>query len=108
MHHRIVSVLRRLQNAPAQQLDRPEILDACRQVQHTWRSCLLDPVALIPWFLTPILPGNTAITHLIRIRGLAFTASASCQARSRWPLALFQELLRRVADRLRPAIDHTG
>jgi hypothetical protein len=108
MHHRIVSVLRRLQNAPAQQLDRPEILDACRQVQHTWRSCLLDPVALIHLFLTQILHGNTAITHLVRISGLSFSGSAYCQARSRLPLALFQELLRRVADRIRPAIDDTG
>ena len=108
MHHRIVSVLRRLQNAPAQQLDRPEILDACRQVQHTWRSCLLDPVALIHLFLTQILHGNTAITHLVRISGLSFTSSAYCQARSRLPLALFQELLRRVAARIRPAIDDAG
>ena len=43
MHHRIVSVLRRLRNAPAQQLDRPEILDACRQVKHTWRHLPARP-----------------------------------------------------------------
>src|SRR3954453_8543224 len=108
MHHRIVSVLRRLKDAPAQQLDRPEILDACRQVRHTWRSCLLDPVALIHLFLAQILHGNTAITHLVRISGRSFTGPAYCQARSRLPLALFQELLRRVADRIRPAIDDTG
>jgi Transposase DDE domain len=108
MHHRIVSILRRLQNAPAQQLDRPQILDACRQVHHTWRSCLLDPVTLIHLFLTQILHGNTAIAHLVRISGLAFTASAYCQARCRLPLALFRELLRRIADRVRPALDDTG
>jgi Transposase DDE domain len=108
MHHRIVSVLRRFQKAPAQQLDRPEILDACRHVKHTWRSCLLDPVAIIHLFLNQILHGNTAITHLVRISGLSFTGSAYCQARSRLPLALFQELLRRVAERIRPEIDDTG
>ena len=43
MHYRIVSILRRFQNAPAQQLDRPEILDACRQVNHTWRSVCSTP-----------------------------------------------------------------
>ena len=32
MHHRIVSVLRRFRNAPAQQLDRPEILDIAELV----------------------------------------------------------------------------
>jgi hypothetical protein len=108
MHHRIVSVLRRLKDAPAQQLDRPEIVDACRQVKHTWRSCLLDPVALIHLFLNQILHGNTAINHLIRITGLSFTASAYCQARSRLPLAVFRELLRRVADRIKPVIDDSG
>ena len=108
MHHRIVSVLRRLQNAPAQQLDRPQILDACRHVQHSWRTCPLDPVALIHLFLDQILRGNTAITHLVRISGRCFTASAYCQARSRLPLALFRELLRRVAARITPAIDETG
>ena len=108
MHHRIVSILRRLKSAPARQLDRPEILDACRQVHHTWRHCLLDPVALIHLFLNQILRGNTAINHLVRISGRSFTASAYCQARSRLPLALFRELLRRVADRIRPAIDDHG
>jgi Transposase DDE domain len=108
MHQRIVSVLRRIQNAPAQQLDRPEIVDACRQVKHSWRTCLLDPVALIHLFLLQILRGNTAITHLIRISGLDITASAYCQARSRLPVALFQELLRRVAARIKPAVDENG
>jgi DDE family transposase len=108
MHHRIVSILRRFQKAPARQLDRPEILDACRQVNHTWRHCLLNPVTLIHLFLTQILHGNTAINHLVRISGLTFTGSAYCQARSRLPLALFQELIRRVADKLRPQIDDTG
>jgi hypothetical protein len=59
-------------------------------------------------FLTQILRGNTAINHLVRISGRSFTGSAYCQARSRLPLALFQELLRRVAHRIRPAIDDTG
>lgn len=108
MHYRIVSILRRFQNAPAQQLDRPEILDACRQVNHTWRQCLLNPATLVHLFLTQILHGNTAINHLVRISGLRFTDSAYCQARSRLRLALFRELLRRVADRIRPAVDDTG
>src|SRR3954465_6691857 len=90
MHHRIVSVLRRFQDAPAQQLDRPEILDACRQVKHTWRSCLLDPVAIIHLFLDQILHGNTAINHLVRISGRSFTGSAYCQARGRLPFAVFE------------------
>ena len=100
--------LRQFQKAPAQQLDRPEILEACRHVKHTWRSCLLDPVTVIHLFLSQILHGNTAINHVVRLSGLQFTGSAYCQARNRLPLALFQELLRRVIERLRPKIDETG
>src|SRR3954468_8953809 len=108
MHHRIVSILRGRKDAPAQQLDRAEILGACRQVKHTWRHCLLDPVAIIHLFLHQILRGNTPINHLVRISGLCFTGSAYCQARSRLPLAVFGELLRRVADRIKPVIDDSG
>jgi Transposase DDE domain len=108
MHYRIVSILRRFQKAPATQLDRFEIIDACRHVNHTWRNCLLDPVAIIHLFLTQILHGNTAINHLVRISGLSFTDSAYCQARSRLPLALFHELLRRVVERTKPQMDETG
>jgi len=108
MRQRILSILRHLQNAPTRQLDRPEILDACRHVRHSWRHCALDPVAIIHLFLTQILRGNVPINHLIRISGLTATASAYCQARGRLPLALFQELVRRVAQRLRPTIDETG
>ena len=85
MHYRLVSILGQFRNAPAQQLDRPEILDVCRHVKHTWRSCLLDPVAIIHLFLDQILRGNTAINHLVRISGLTFTGSAYCQARAACP-----------------------
>jgi hypothetical protein len=44
---------------------------------------------------------DTAINHLVRMSGLSFTDSAYRQARSRLPLALFHELLRRVAERIR-------
>src|SRR4051812_721155 len=108
MHHRIVSILHQIRNAPARQLDRPEVVDVCRQVKHRWRKCLLDPVTIIHLFLDQVLRGNTAINHVVRISGLVFTGSAYCQARARLPLAVFQELLRRVAARIRPEIDDTG
>jgi hypothetical protein len=108
MHHRIVSILRRFQRAPSQQLDRVEIIEACRRVNHTWRSCRLDPVNIIHLFLAQILHGNTAINHLVRISGLVFTGSAYCQARARLPLALFRDLLRRIVGQLGPEIDDTG
>ena len=39
--------------------------------------------------------GNTALTHVSLLAGLAFTASAFCQARARLPLAVFQTVLLR-------------
>jgi Transposase DDE domain len=108
MHHRLVSILRQLRNAPARQLDRPEVVDVCRQVKHPWRKCRLDPVAIIHLFLDQVLRGNTAINPVVRISRLSFTGSAYCQARARWPLAVFQERLRRVAAPIRPEIDDTG
>jgi hypothetical protein len=108
MHHRIVSILRRLRQEPARFLDRPAILDACRLVGHSWRSGVLDPVNTVHLFLLQILHGNTAITHLPRLSGLEFSASAYCQARARLPLALFQHLVRRVADAVQSVADEIG
>ncbi len=108
MHHRILSILRRLMQDPAEQLDRPAILDVCRQVGHTWRTCLLDPVATVHLFLLQVLHGNTAINHLPRLCGKTFTASAYCQARARLPLKVFQRLLKRIAAGLKSVTDVTG
>jgi hypothetical protein len=110
MHRRIVTALRRLRvgHDLARQLDRASILDACRGAGHSWRGCLLDPVAVVHLLVTQVLHGNTALAHLPRLVGLAFTASAYCQARSRLPLAVFQEVLRRVGAALRPEVDTTG
>jgi hypothetical protein len=108
MHHRIVSILRRLKQDPAQELDRPAILDVCRQVGHAWRACLWDPVTTIHLFLLQVLHGNTAVNHLPRLSGLSFTDSAYCPARARLPLELFEKLLVRIADRLGPRIDAAG
>ena len=108
MHRRIVAILRRLKQDPARDLDRAAILDLCRQIGHVWRCSLLDPVATVHLFLLQILHGNTAINHLPRLSGLGFSASAYCQARVRLPLKLFETLLTRIADRLRPRVDDHG
>ena len=45
MLYRIADILRRLKQDPARELDRPAILDTCRQVGHSWRASVLDYVA---------------------------------------------------------------
>lgn len=108
MHHRLLTLLEQLRRDVARQLDRPTIVDVCRAAGHVWRDCLLDPVAIIHLFILQVLHGNTALTHLPRLAGQRFTASAFCQARARLPLAVFRGLLQRVADALRPDTDDRG
>lgn len=108
MHHGIVTAVRQLRHDLARQLDRPAIIEACRAAGHAWRASLLDPAAVIHLLLAQVLHGNTALAHLPRLVGRTLTASAICQARSRLPLAVLQEVLRRVGAALRPDIDATG
>lgn len=58
---------------------------------------LLDPVTTVHLFILQILHSNTACSHLPRLEGQHFTASAFCQARTRLPLGIWQQLRRRTA-----------
>src|SRR5215470_15383413 len=103
MHHRISTLLHALRQDLAAQLGDDVILAACTAAGHTWcDSCLLTPAAIIPWFLIPILHGNTALTHVSLMAGRAFSASAFCQARARLPLAVFRAVLRGLVQAVVP------
>ena len=80
------------------QLAPDAILATCRRVGYQWRERCLNPVVTIQLFFVQILHGNTACTHLRHVTTLAVSASASCQARMKLPLAVFQRLLRAVCD----------
>lgn len=80
----------------------------CRYLEYSWRHRVLDPVTTVQVFLLQILHGNTACTALSRLAGVSFTAGAYCAARSRLPLALFEDLLERVCDALFPELQETG
>ena len=99
MHHRIVSILRRLKQDPARHLDRPAIVELCRQIQHPWRTCLLDPVAMIHLFLLQILHGNTAINHLRRLAGATFTDGSVPE---KWRLSGGCDSIARRSSRIQP------
>src|SRR5947209_7828620 len=68
---------------------------------HRWRDRDLGPVVTTHLFLQQVLHGNTAVAHLRRLSGLAFSDAAYCQARARLPLELLQRLQRAVTDGLR-------
>lgn len=100
-----LTALRQIRADLANALTPATIRRACATVGHTWRDRVLDPVATVHLFILQILHGNTACAHLPRLTGRTFTASAYCQARSRLPLAVLQDLLARVADAVRPFVD---
>jgi hypothetical protein len=100
MHQGIDNALRLLRQDPIARLDPNLILDACRQVGHRWRSCLLNPVAIFHWFTTQILKANTSLAHVSQLAERSFSDSAYCQARARLPLRVFQVVLRLVTKTL--------
>ena len=93
MHHPIDTILRRLRQDVAQRLEPESIRSACHQAGHTWRRCILDPVAIIHWFVIQVLHGNTSLEHVALLGGATFTGAAYCLARSHLPLAVFQSVL---------------
>jgi hypothetical protein len=108
MHRRIDTALRQIRQDLDLHLDKSVITDACKQVGHVWRECLLTPFAIIHWFLLQVLNGNTALTHVSLLAGRAFTAEAFCQARARLPLAVFRAVLRGLVKALVPVTEQEG
>lgn len=86
-------------------LSEEHIAQICREVGHTWRTRLLDPIVTVQIFILQILHGNTAMTHLPRLVGRRFTAAAYCLARQRLPLAVLQTLVQQVVAQLQRTND---
>jgi len=80
----------------ARLLDERSIFGACLEQGHYWRDTVLNPAVTLHLFIMQILSGNIACAALHHLSGLAFTASAYCQARQRLPLAAIQQLARQV------------
>ena len=89
----VTEALKHIKAELAVLLDAPMILALCREVGYQWRSRLLDPVTTVHLFILQVLHGNTACSHLPHLSGQRLTASAFCQARTRFPLVVWQQLL---------------
>ena len=96
----ITDLVKQFKKKWTRQLEPEMITQACQDAGHCWTDRTLGPVTTLQVFLLQVLHGNTAINHVVRLARMAFTASAYCQARARLPLAVFQLLVRRVADAL--------
>jgi hypothetical protein len=102
MHHRLDTILKRLRQDVAHRLDPESIQSVCRSVGHHWRKSLLNPVAVIHWFVIQILHGNSSLQHVSLLANRSFTDSAYCLARARLPLAVFRGVLRDLVKTLVP------
>ena len=108
MHHRIDTILKRLRQDPAHHLEPESIHTVCRSVGHSWRKSLLNPVAVIHWFVIQILHGNSSLRHVSLLADRAFTDAAYCLARARLPLAVFRGVLRGLVKALVPQTRSEG
>lgn len=98
----ITDVLARFKQNWTEELSPAAIAQACRDAGMSWNNSRLNPVVTIQIFFLQVLHGNTAIQHLRLLTGLAFTASAYCQARMRVSLDSLYLLLERSVAQLQP------
>lgn len=96
----ITDVLARFKQNWTEELSPAAIAQACRDAGMSWNNSRLNPVVTIQIFFVQVLHGNTAIQHLRLLTGLAFTASAYCQARMRVSLDSLYLLLQRSVAQL--------
>jgi hypothetical protein len=109
MSQPIPIALRRLRQDLSPYLDEGSVGELCKRLGHRWRrDARLAPWAILLWFITQVLHGNTALTHLTLKARRGFSESAYCQARARLPLAVFRAVLGTVIDALVPRTEAEG
>ena len=99
----IKQALRRIKAELADLLPESRLCQIARAAGLAWRKRLLTPATTTQLFLTQVLHGNTAVSHLRRLCGLDFTDSAYCQARARLSFGFFWHLQRLASGRLATA-----
>ena len=100
MAPKFARVVARFKADVGQVLSATVIEQLCEDLGYEYRKRILDPVTTVHAFLTQVLHGNTACSHLPHLTGLDFSAAAYCNARARLPLTLFENLFDRVSEGL--------
>jgi hypothetical protein len=93
----VTDARRHLNAARAPLLDAPRLCALCRAVGDPWRTRLRDPVPPVHLCILPIWHGHTAWSPLAPGAGPRLPAAACCQARTRFPLVVWQPWRRRTA-----------
>jgi hypothetical protein len=96
----ILPALRQVREDLVSFLDRGAIERICGELGYKWRDRQLDPFTTLHLLVLQVLNQNTAMTHLPRLSGERFTASAYCQARQRLPLAVLEGVVARMNQHL--------
>jgi hypothetical protein len=73
------------------------ILQVCQKHQYRFRQRVLGPVETLVAFCVQVLHGNVACHALRHWLGSDVTDAGYCQARQRLPLAIYQDVMRRVS-----------
>ncbi len=76
LHHRLVSILRRVRQDVATLLDKEAINAACREENYSWKNRLINPANMVHLFILQILNENTPLNDLPHKSGESFTGSA--------------------------------
>jgi hypothetical protein len=97
----IVQAIARIKRNVAEFLTAGSIVQACRDVHHTWRERELGPAQTVWAFLLQVLHGNTACAHVVRLARLTCSGAAYCEARARLPLAALQRVLEQTCQAAR-------
>jgi Transposase DDE domain len=103
----IAAAVAQFKTEPASVLEPSVIEEVCRILGHQWRERELDPATTVALFIQQVCMGNIAVAELRRTANGSFSESAYCQARMRLPLAVLEELSRRVCKTLAiPGLDY--
>lgn len=78
-----------------QLLNKQWIEQTCHDIGYAWRQRTLDPLTTIQLFTKQVLHGNIACSKVRHLADDNFSATAYCQARTRLPRKLFEQLLKR-------------
>ena len=78
----VAQVLARFKADVGQALSANVIEQVCVDLNHRHRERVLGPAATVHVFLTQVLHGNTACTHLPHLTGKQFSAASYCDARA--------------------------
>jgi hypothetical protein len=92
----ITGTLERIKRQPLEQVDAGMIEQACEDLDYRWRDGPLNPTATVGLFIQQIIEGNCSCQAVRHLSEQAFSGSAYCQARSRLPRGVLEQIGQRV------------